>query len=299
MSVRSQPSSAAGVRARRASERLRNVLRQLAKGGPEQQAIEAGEIDAVIDYSGSNVILFPAARRALLERAHRVAKPPANGILVSLPRPEYRRLRSHLEPVRLTFGDVLHEPGEPIRHVYFPVDSVVCLLAVDNHRAVEVGLVGHEGMIGVSRALGVDVSNVRALVHTPGTAMRMQAARFQTAFRQCERLRRELYLFTELKLTSTQQAIACSRFHTVQERLARWLLMTGDRVRSDTFFLTHAFLADIFGARRVSVTTAASELRKRDLIDYYRGNIRILDRKGLENASCRCYTTIKTLHDGS
>jgi CRP-like cAMP-binding protein len=223
----------------------------------------------------------------------------ANGILASLPRSEYQRLRAHLEPVTLAFGDVLHHPGKPIRYVYFPVDSIVCLLAVENRRAVEVGLVGHEGIVGVSLALGVEISSVRAVVQTTGTAMRMQETYFQRAFRHCERLRCELYLFTERKLAATRQTIVCDSFHTIQERFARKLLMTGDRVRSDTFFLTHGFLADVFGVRRVSVTTAASDLRKRGLIDYRRGRIEILDRKGLENAACRCYTRIKSPHDGA
>lgn len=286
----------AGVRSRQADERLQSVLLRLVKGGPEQRAIEAGEIDAIIDYSDNNVILFPAARRALREAAEPRTAPEsvANSLLAALPRPEYLRLCSNLEPVTLTRGEVLHEAGVPIRYVYFPVDSVVCLLATaDNHRTLEVGLVGYEGMVGISLALGVNVSSVRALVQTTGTAVRMQEASFQEAFRQCLPLQRELHRYTYAQLASVRQSVACNSFHLIEERFARWLLMTSDRVRSDRFLLTQEFLADVLGVRRVSVTQAAGRIQERNLISYHRGNIRILDRKGLEAASCRCYVKVE------
>ena len=169
------------------------MLPRLAKGGPEQQAIDAGEIDAVIDYASSNVVLLPAARRALGEIAERAAAanretvyeaPIANSLLAALPRAEYRRLLPGLEPVTLKSGEVLQEPGAPIPYVYFPVDCVISLLATAAGEALEVGLVGHEGMVGISLVLGADVSSVRALVQASGTALRMKAARFHPAFRQ-------------------------------------------------------------------------------------------------------------------
>jgi CRP-like cAMP-binding protein len=287
--------------------RLKNVLRRLAKCGPERQAIEAGEIDAVIDYSSSNVILFPAARRAMREAANRASAVSreaankaslANSLLGALPHAEYQRLLTGLEPVTLKFGEVLHEQGVPIRYVYFPIDSVICLLTkVEGQRALEVGVVGYEGMVGISLVLGVDVSSVRTLVQAAGTAMRMKAARFRNEFRQCLSLQRELYRYTYAKLAMARQSVACNRFHAIEARIAHWLLMISDRVPSNEIFLTQEFMADILGVRRTSVNKVASSFRQRNLISYSRGTIRILNREGLEAASCSCYTRIEGPHD--
>jgi PAS domain S-box-containing protein len=220
----------------------------------------------------------------------------ANSLLAALPRKDYRRLLAGLEPVTLTYGEVLLEPGEPIRHVYFPDDSLVSLLTtVKGHHALEVGLVGREGLVGISLVLGIDVSSTRALVQGTGTALRMNAARFRKEFRKSLPLQGELYRYAHSKLAQARQTAACNRFHVVEARLARWLLMTRDRVRSDEFLLTQAFLADMLGVRRVGVTKAAGALQQRKLISYSRGKIRILDRKGLEAASCECYAIIENL----
>jgi CRP-like cAMP-binding protein len=219
-----------------------------------------------------------------------------NGLLAALPRKDYRGLLPGLKLVTLTYGEVLYEPGEPIRHVYFPNDCLVSLLTtVEGHQALEVGLVGREGMVGISLALGLDVASVRALVQGTGTAMRMNAARFRKALRNSLPLQGELHRFIHEKLSQARQTAACNRFHRVEARLARWLLMTRDRVRSDQFLLTQAFLGDMLGVRRVGVSIAAGALQRRKLISYTRGNIRILDRKGLEAASCGCYEIIKNL----
>jgi CRP-like cAMP-binding protein len=279
--------------------KLQNVLGRLAKGGPEEQAIAAGEIDAIIDYGSSNVILFPAARRALRVAANRASaanrQPVANSLLAALPRAEYQRLLPVLEPLTLRFGEVLHEPGALIRYVYFPLDCAIALLtAVKGGRALEVGLIGHEGVVGISLALGTDVSHVRAVVQATGTAMRIKAARFHKAFRQCLPLQRELHRYAHAKLAMARQTAACNCFHTTESRLTRWLLMTSDRVRSEKFFLTQSLLADMLGVRRTTVNEAAGALQQRNLIRYRRGNIRILDRKGLEAAACPCYTRIES-----
>jgi PAS domain S-box-containing protein len=234
----------------------------------------------------------------LLGLGHKVAKRGsiANSVLAALPRKDYRSLLAGLEQVTLNYGEVLYEPGEPIRHVYFPNDSVVSLLTtVEGHQALEVGLIGREGMVGISVALGVDVSSVRALVQGTGTAMRMNAARFRKELRKSQPFRGEVYRFTHAKLAQARQNAACNRFHMVKARLARWLLMTRDRVRSDQFLLTHEFLADMLGVRRVGVSLAAGALKRRKLISYTRGKITILDRKGLEAASCGCYEVVKDL----
>ena len=221
----------------------------------------------------------------------------ANSMLAALPRKQYQRLLSGLESVALTFGEILHQPGERMQHVYFPGDSLVSLLTVvDGHLALEVGMVGREGMVGVPLSLGTDVSPVRALVQGAGTAMRMKSERFSQEIRKSPQLQHELGRYTRALMAQIMQTAACNRFHVVQARLARWLLMTRDRLRLDEFRLTHAFLGHMLGVRRVGVTTAASSLQKRKLIAYSRGKISILDHRRLERAACSCYKLVKDMN---
>src|SRR5438309_4617673 len=221
-------------------------------------------------------------------------------MLAALPRKQYQRLLTGLESVALNFGEVLHEPGERIRHVYFPNDSLISLLTVvEGHLALEVGMVGREGMVGVPVSLGTNVSPVRALVQGAGTAMRMKSARFSQEIRKSPQLQHELGRYTRALLAQITQTAACNRFHVVEARLARWLLMTRDRVRSDEFRLTHAFLGHMLGVRRVGVTMAARALQKRKLIAYSRGKITILDRGGLKRAACSCYDIVRDMNTGT
>lgn len=215
---------------------------------------------------------------------------PENSILAALPRKAYLSLLPGLAPVSLVFGDVLYEPGAKIPDVYFPGRSVVSLLTVvDEHEALEVGLVGHEGMVGIPLALGVDVSPVRALVQGAGNAMQMTARRFRKVFDGSPPLQEGLHRYAHELMAQVTQTAACNRFHRVEARLARWLLMTRDRVQSGEFQLTHQFLSHMLGVRRVGVTEAASGLQRSGLIAYSRGKIRILDDAGLEAAACSCY----------
>ncbi len=226
--------------------------------------------------------------------------PIANQILAALPRAQYRRLQAGLEPVTLTFGEILYEPDKPIRHLYFPSDSLVSLLTLaDGHRALEVGMVGREGMLGIPVALGIKNSPVRALVQGSGSALRMKAASFRRELQQNLPLQRELHRYTHVLMAQVTQTAACNRFHVVEARLARWLLMTRDRVRSDQFRLTQEFLSHMLGVRRVGVTKAAGALQRRKLIEYSRGEISILDGNSLEAAACRCYRIVKNVQDRS
>ena len=185
-----------------------------------------------------------------------------NAILAALPRTEYRRVRDLLEPVTLTFGEVLYEQDERITHVYFPSDSLVSLLTlVDRHQALEVGLVGREGMVGVSYAMGIGATPLRALVQGTGTAMRMKAPAFRRELNASPALQREVSLYAHALMSQVARTAACNRFHVVEQRLARWLLMTRDRDRSDNFRLTHDFLATMLGVRRAGVTKAADGRR--------------------------------------
>jgi CRP-like cAMP-binding protein len=213
-----------------------------------------------------------------------------NRLLAALPPREFARLAGGIEEVTLTYGQVLYEPGEPMHEVYFPSDCLVSLLTlVEGHRALEVGLVGREGMIGARLALGAATSSVRALVQGTGTAMKMSSTRFLREFRRCPSLQRSLFQFTDTLMIQISQTAACNRFHIVEARLARWLLMTAERMASPEFHLTHEFLADMLGVRREGVTVAASGLQQRKLIRYRRGDITILDIPGLEASSCSCY----------
>jgi len=221
-----------------------------------------------------------------------------NSVLAALPRPAYEALRSGLEEVQLIFAEILYEPGKIIEHVYFPGNSLVSLLTlVDQHSALEVGMVGREGMVGMSLTLGSRVSPVRALVQGSGSAMRMKADRFRREFKRGAALQRGLYTYLNALMAQITQTAACNRFHRIEGRLARWLLMTSDRVRSDKFELTQDFLSHMLGVRRVGVTEAASALQKQKLIAYRRGHITILDHAGLEAASCPCYALVRDMND--
>ena len=219
-----------------------------------------------------------------------------NRLLAALPAKEYERLLAGFEPVKLTYGEVLYEPGEQMRHVYFPSDCVVSLLTVvEGHRALEVGLVGREGMVGSRLALGITTASVRALVQGTGTAVRIKSARFLREFHRSPALQRALLHFTDTLMNQVTQTAACNRFHLVEARLARLLLMTHERLPSGEFHLTQEFIADMLGVRRAGVTAAASALQRRKLIRYRRGTITILDQQGLEASSCSCYQHVKIM----
>ncbi len=200
----------------------------------------------------------------------------------------------HLEPVALQFGDVLYRPREAIRHVYFPLDCMVSLLTLaGGHLALEVGLVGREGMLGIPLVLGVKDSPVRALVQGSGTALRMKSAQFLHEFGRNAPFQRAVYRYAHDLMVQITQTAACNRFHHVEARLARWLLMTRERVRSDRFRLTQEMLGNMLGVLRVAVTKAAGTLQQGKLIRYSRGEISILDSAALETVACPCYQIVK------
>jgi CRP-like cAMP-binding protein len=241
-----------------------------------------------------------ASRRSVhtkASRIHAVAQAAtANSLLAALPTKEHERLLAGVDLVKLTYGEVLYEPGEQMRHVYFPVDCLVSLLTVvEDRRTLEVGLVGREGMVGSRVVLGINTASVRALVQATGTAMRIKSARFLREFRRSPALQRALFRFTDALMIQVTQTAACNRFHTVAARLARFLLMTRDRLPPGKFHLTHEFLADMLGVRRVGVTSAASALQRRKVIRYHRGTVTILDQQGLEASCCSCYQHVKVM----
>jgi CRP-like cAMP-binding protein len=222
----------------------------------------------------------------------------ANRILRSLPSSEYKAMQPHLELVRLPMGRIVQESGQKMDHVFFPNHGVLSMLTVlDNGDLVEIATVGNEGMADLSVFLGLKVSHSRLLVQVPGDALRIEREAFLDFVSRSERLRILLGRFMVAMFVLVSQSAACNRLHTIEERAARWLLMTHDRVDSDTFPITHDFLASMLGVRRPSVTLAAGMLQKAGFISYSRGRMTILDRAGLEASACECYAIVRKEFD--
>ena len=224
--------------------------------------------------------------------------PAVNRLLASLPKNEYKRLLLKLKTVNLVLGEALYEPGDVIKYVYFPNDSIISLISELSETAgLEVGMVGNEGMAGLPVFMGVSTSSTRALVQGSGTAMRMSSAAVRIEANRLGSLPRLLHRYSHSLLTQVAQSSACNRFHLVNARLARWLLMTNDRLGLEEFPLTQEFLSNMLGVRREGVSKAAGALQAARLIRYSRGIITLLNRRGLEAKSCDCYTIIKAETD--
>jgi CRP-like cAMP-binding protein len=221
-----------------------------------------------------------------------------NRILAALSDGERENIFPHLERLSLSAGQVLFEPGDRVRYIYFPINSVVSMLAsMENGATVEAGVVGNEGAVGVSAILGAETSTVQGLVQATGEALSIPAGLLMAEFRRGGKLQLLLLRHTHTLFTMVSQTAACNRLHTVEERLARWLLTMHDRVESDEFLLTQEFIARMLGTRRSGVTVAAGILQQAGLLNYRRGRINILDREGLEEVSCECYRIVKDEYD--
>jgi CRP-like cAMP-binding protein len=218
----------------------------------------------------------------------------ANKILLSLPRKEYDQVLAKLEFVRLKLHQVIHEAGETIKSGYFVNAGVISILAVQpDGKSVEVGLIGKEGFVGLPLLVGYRSSPTRLMTQGDGTAYRCDADTLRHLVQQCPGLEKELHRFAQRLAMQTTKIAACNRLHDVVERLARWIMMTHDRILSDNLPLTQEFLAQMLGTRRSSVTVAAGALQKAGLISYTRGSVTILSRKKLEAAACDCYGIVQ------
>lgn len=219
---------------------------------------------------------------------------PSNGLLAALPPAARRRIHAACVPVRFDLYQVLYKRGEQVKRVYFPTAGLVSrIAAVDGRMALEVGLTGAEGVVGMPETLGLAVASDYAMAQSAGTALRMTAAGFRREVKRSPAVQCLLYRHSQAMLAEASQAAACLNFHGVEARLARWLLTARDRLHAGPFQLTHKLLALMLGTRRVAVTLAAGALRKRGLIRYRRGSVEILDAKGLETAACGCYRALK------
>ncbi|ALQ51558.1 Crp/Fnr family transcriptional regulator [Nitrosomonas ureae] len=221
-----------------------------------------------------------------------------NHLLAALPGNDYKKLLASGVETELVFAEVLYHAGNPISHVYFPTTSIISLITpIDNDRNLEIGLVGREGMFGLPLILAVDVASCNAVVQGAGQALRISTPIFLLQLQKSAAFNQKLKRYLFVVMSQIAQTAGCNFFHVIEARLARWLLMTQDRAQSDHFYATHASLANMLGVRRVGITKAAISLQKSELIIYKRGNIKILDRAGLEAASCACYRIEKEIYE--
>ncbi len=224
--------------------------------------------------------------------------PTKNRILSALPAGEYERLIPHLKPFTLEYKQVLYEPNKPLRYVYFPDEGVISMVStMIDKPVVEVGLAGREGMVCVAVFLGANSTPHKGIVQVAGSAMRMKASVLREEFKRGGKLQDLLLRYTQRHLIQIAQTAVCNRLHTLEERLARWLLMIHDRVDADEFILTQDIISLMLGAQRTGVTEAAGGLQKNQMIRYSRGKITILDRRGLEESACECYWIVKEEFD--
>jgi CRP-like cAMP-binding protein len=221
-----------------------------------------------------------------------------NRLLAALPTVDYQRLLPHLEKVSLKLKQVLYEAGDVIDYVYFPNKALISLVSrMKNGTSAEVGMVGCEGMVSPSVLMGVNTMPYQAIVQGSDSAMKLHAATLKEEFNRGGPLQTLLLRYTQALHIQVSQTAACNRLHSLDERLARWLLMTHDRVQSDRMELTQEFLSTMLGVERSGVTIAAITLQEADLIKYSRGKITVLDRTELERASCECYSRVKSIFE--
>jgi CRP-like cAMP-binding protein len=228
---------------------------------------------------------------------HATANTPAptkNRLLAALPREEYERILPHLGHVSFALGEVLYESGGRMEHIYFPTDVIISLLyTMENGSSAEIGMAGHEGLIGVALFMGGDTMPNRAVVQSAGGAYRMRAKVLQDEFARGGAFQRLLLRYTQALITQMSQTAVCNRLHGIEQQLCRWLLLSHDRLDSDELVMTQELIANMLGVRREGVTAAAGRLQEQGLISYVRGRITILDRPGLEAAACECYKVVK------
>lgn len=226
-----------------------------------------------------------------------------NHLLAALSANEFARLLPHLDAVPMPLGQVLHESGVPMRHVYFPTSAIVSLLYVmEDGASAEIAVVGNEGVVGISLFMGGNTMPSRAVVRGAGTAYRVRAPLLKEVFeraggRRSSALQHLLLRYIQALLTQIAQTAVCNRHHSLDQQLCRWLLLSLDRLPSNQLTMTHELIASMLGVRREGITEAAGKLQKAGLIEYHRGHITVLDRPGLEDRVCECYAVVRKESD--
>ncbi|MDP1532013.1 MAG: Crp/Fnr family transcriptional regulator [Rubrivivax sp.] len=224
--------------------------------------------------------------------------PTANQLLAALPGEELTRWRHQLELAELHLGQVLYEPGNPLSHVYFPCTAIVSLLYLtETGKSSEIAVVGNEGVVGIALFMGGETTPNRAVVHSAGTSYRLNAEAVKAEFNLSAAVMHLLLRYTQALITQMAQTAVCNRHHAVDQQLCRCLLMSLDRLRGNELNMMQELIANILGVRREGVTGAALKLQRAGLIRYAHGNIKVLDRPGLELRSCECYAVVKTEYD--
>jgi CRP-like cAMP-binding protein len=224
--------------------------------------------------------------------------PRENRLLGALPSEEIQQLRPHLELIPFALGEIVYEPGAHLHYLYFPTNSIVSLVyTLEDGSTVEMGLVGNDGVVGVSLFMGGQTTPNRGIVQIAGDAVRMKTTILQEEFKRGGPLQLLLLRYTQALITQISQTAVCNRRHSLEQRLCRWLLLCHDRVKSNEFLMTQEFISNMLGGRRESVTVAACHLQDAGLIHYSRGHITIVDRPGLEAAVCECYRVVKNETD--
>jgi CRP-like cAMP-binding protein len=224
--------------------------------------------------------------------------PRANQLLAALPSAEYERWLPHLEAVPLALGQVLYESGTTLEHVYFPTTAIVSLLYVmQDGASAEIAVVGLEGVVGVSLFMGGESTPSRAVVQSAGSAFRLRAHLMKAEFNRAGPVLHLLLRYTQALITQMAQTAVCNRHHSLDQQLCRWLLLSMDRLRGNELVMTQELMANMLGVRREGVTEGALKLQKAGLIRYARGHITVLDRAGLERATCECYAVVKKEYD--
>ncbi|TVU89895.1 Crp/Fnr family transcriptional regulator [Vreelandella titanicae] len=221
-----------------------------------------------------------------------------NALLGLLPEEELSRLLPDLERVTLSLGQSLSESGQQMKHVYFPLDSIVSLLCVmENGASTEIAVVGYEGVVGVSLFMGGETTPSRAIVQSAGQALRLKGHLLKNEFYRAGPMQRLLLRYTQALLTQMAQTAVCNRHHNVDQQLCRWLLLSIDRLPGNELIMTQELIANMLGVRREGVTESAGKLQRAGLISYHRGRINVLDRPGLEARVCECYGVVKEEYD--
>ncbi len=224
--------------------------------------------------------------------------PHQNHLLDALPAGDYSRLKSHLEVIPMTLGQVLYEPGARLQYVYFPTTAIVSLLYVmEDGASAEIAVVGNEGMLGISLFMGGETTPSHAVVQSAGFGVRLKAQLLKDEFARFGPMMHLLLRYTQALITQMAQTAVCNRHHSVDQQLCRWLLLSLDRLSSDELSMTQELIANMLGVRREGVTEAAGKLQEAGLIRYQRGKITVLDRPGLEARACECYQVVKTEFD--